>query len=502
MKAAVAYEAPRRARELRWHKRPGGLYAVGGEGRHYGIRQAERVNRAKGVYKWLLTLGGPDPAKEAVVTIQSADSLTELKAFASVHNRKAPSPEAREGRGEHDTMIPPPIPTMPASGHTPISSYATSVQERLDKMGSPTPFEDVRGSAGYLQDCERGGISPEVAAAVILATLHHGHIAPGPKHAEFALESSRKRATKGQFWRNPHSDTIYEIVEVDPNGETYVVKDTVNGDVSRVQGWHLTKYGWQEMAANEARSPTGAEWEVIVMNPPAAHRGAILNMALPGEGEAVGDRIILGGFFDDDEANHVARAITKRYRVPVTIGPRRALETAQEGARRRPFDDDAASCGCKPFTQVTKDPTLYEACKKRADAIGAVTTPRAIYDLVAPDLTSLTHEEFVVLGLGTRGDFEGKVMTYARVAHGDQHEVKVYIEQISQILLADRPDIYVIAHNHPGGDATPSEQDEKLTAGIVEGLKKTCPRIVYGDHLVIASKEFYSFREKKKTKIR
>jgi hypothetical protein len=78
-------------------------------------------------------------------------------------------------------------------------------------------------------------------------------------------------------------------------------------------------------------SPTREEWEVIVTSPPPAHRGAILAMGL-GETQEVGNKIILRGFHDDEQAARTAGAIARTYKVGVTFGPRNALYEAAEGA--------------------------------------------------------------------------------------------------------------------------------------------------------------------------
>jgi DNA repair protein RadC len=132
-------------------------------------------------------------------------------------------------------------------------------------------------------------------------------------------------------------------------------------------------------------------------------------------------------------------------------------------------------------------------------------TPREVYSLIAPDCAGKPFEEFYILGIGAHGQFEGRPMVYAMVGQGGQHKVEVEIERIAQVLLGRSdgryPDLYFLAHCHPSGDAEPSDADVKLTATLREGLSKSCPRIVYGDHLVICDKEFYSIREKKKHRV-
>ena len=80
---------------------------------------------------------------------------------------------------------------------------------------------------------------------------------------------------------------------------------------------------WRRVMSAAEESPTRDEWQVIVSNPPAGYRGAILNSVPPGDAYTVGKTIILGGFYDDAEARHVASSITHKYRGSVvTYGPK------------------------------------------------------------------------------------------------------------------------------------------------------------------------------------
>ena len=58
--------------------------------------------------------------------------------------------------------------------------------------------------------------------------------------------------------------------------------------------------------------------------------------------------------------------------------------------------------------------------------------------------------------------------------------------------LTDRAASVIIAHNHPSGIATPSDEDIKVTqqlvaAGILLGMRLK-------DHIIVTSKDYYSFK--------
>lgn len=51
----------------------------------------------------------------------------------------------------------------------------------------------------------------------------------------------------------------------------------------------------------------------------------------------------------------------------------------------------------------------------------------------------------------------------------------------------------VIAHNHPSGDCTPSDEDCQITNLLVEAGRVVGIELL--DHIIFSRKEFYSFRE-------
>jgi len=51
----------------------------------------------------------------------------------------------------------------------------------------------------------------------------------------------------------------------------------------------------------------------------------------------------------------------------------------------------------------------------------------------------------------------------------------------------------IIAHNHPGGAAEPSDNDDKITEQIKNALQTV--GIHLQDHLVIADNKYFSYRQ-------
>jgi proteasome lid subunit RPN8/RPN11 len=84
--------------------------------------------------------------------------------------------------------------------------------------------------------------------------------------------------------------------------------------------------------STSAHSPTREEWQVVVTNPPSKYRGSISHIVAPGDAHAVGNSLILGGFYDDEQASRVAAAISRTYGAIASFRPRPIASDAFEEA--------------------------------------------------------------------------------------------------------------------------------------------------------------------------
>lgn len=51
----------------------------------------------------------------------------------------------------------------------------------------------------------------------------------------------------------------------------------------------------------------------------------------------------------------------------------------------------------------------------------------------------------------------------------------------------------MLAHNHPSGEASPSDADVRLTTALVQALALVDVRVI--DHLIVAGSHIHSFAE-------
>lgn len=79
-----------------------------------------------------------------------------------------------------------------------------------------------------------------------------------------------------------------------------------------------------------------------------------------------------------------------------------------------------------------------------------------------------------------------------RQTRGSDTAIEVSLRLITADALAFDAAAMVMAHNHPGGDPTPSEADRALTRRLARTLDALDIRLL--DHLVLAGDQVTSFR--------
>jgi DNA repair protein RadC len=79
------------------------------------------------------------------------------------------------------------------------------------------------------------------------------------------------------------------------------------------------------------------------------------------------------------------------------------------------------------------------------------------------------------------------------LSEGTVAEAVAFPRKIVEGALKYRAVSVIIAHNHPGGVAEPSDNDDKITGQIKNALQTV--GISLQDHLVIAGNEYFSYRQ-------
>jgi DNA repair protein RadC len=106
-----------------------------------------------------------------------------------------------------------------------------------------------------------------------------------------------------------------------------------------------------------------------------------------------------------------------------------------------------------------------------------------------PRLATLDHEELWLLAL----DGQHGLRAARRVASGGIHGLHVGARDALRIGLREAASAFVLVHNHPSGDPTPSQEDIAFTRGVAQAATVVGTPLL--DHVVIARRRSTSLLE-------
>jgi DNA repair protein RadC len=129
--------------------------------------------------------------------------------------------------------------------------------------------------------------------------------------------------------------------------------------------------------------------------------------------------------------------------------------------------------------------------RKMEDAkeIKQITSSSQAYDYFQPLLCDLQHEEFWVLFLNR----SNAVIEHFNMSKGGTSgtviDVRIIMKRGIELLASS----IVLGHNHPSGNAKPSQQDKDITSKITEAGKLVEMTVV--DHIIVCEHTYFSFAD-------
>jgi DNA repair protein RadC len=124
------------------------------------------------------------------------------------------------------------------------------------------------------------------------------------------------------------------------------------------------------------------------------------------------------------------------------------------------------------------------------DAAPLVRGPEQVYELTR-DIRSANREHFVGFYLNSRHQvLRRDIISIGSLNASIVHPREVYIPAIAVSAAS-----LVLAHNHPSGDPTPSEEDLAITKRLQEAGRLLGIELV--DHVIVARDAYASFRERR-----
>lgn len=118
-----------------------------------------------------------------------------------------------------------------------------------------------------------------------------------------------------------------------------------------------------------------------------------------------------------------------------------------------------------------------------------VSCSKDIYNLFQPLMCDLDREEFWVLLLNQAT----KLIDRVRISTGGIDGTYADVRTILREALLQRATQIAVVHNHPSGNAHPSQQDKTLTGHIRNAADTMNIRLI--DHVIVCEDKFYSFAD-------
>lgn len=136
--------------------------------------------------------------------------------------------------------------------------------------------------------------------------------------------------------------------------------------------------------------------------------------------------------------------------------------------------------------QLAQEMLMY---KMRVSPALKVNRPAEAVNYLRLRLALLDYELFCMLTL----DSQGGVINCHELSKGAINKAVVYPRDVAKVAIDDRAVAVIFAHNHPAGNALPSDSDVSMTESLIKMLKLMDIRV--NDHIIIAGNSEYSFAE-------
>lgn len=117
-----------------------------------------------------------------------------------------------------------------------------------------------------------------------------------------------------------------------------------------------------------------------------------------------------------------------------------------------------------------------------------ITKMRALVEMLRASIGHKQNEILFAIFLNAKNE----VLATKELGEGTVSQASAFPRKIVEEALKQKATSIILAHNHPGGIAEPSEHDESITTEIQKALALV--EISLQDHLILANNEYYSFK--------
>jgi DNA repair protein RadC len=116
-----------------------------------------------------------------------------------------------------------------------------------------------------------------------------------------------------------------------------------------------------------------------------------------------------------------------------------------------------------------------------------ITKMSALVEMLRASIGHKQNEILFVVFLNAKNE----VLAMKELGEGTVSQASAFPRKIVEEALKQKATSIILAHNHPGGIAEPSEHDESITTEIKNALALV--EITLQDHIILAGHEYFSF---------
>jgi DNA repair protein RadC len=118
-----------------------------------------------------------------------------------------------------------------------------------------------------------------------------------------------------------------------------------------------------------------------------------------------------------------------------------------------------------------------------------VTDPEVVFRRYEPRLSYLKKEVFIILILNSANNLIRDV----QISEGILNSSLVHPREVFKSAILESAASIILLHNHPSGEAEPSQEDKNITRRLLEAGKLIDIPVL--DHIIIGQRKYFSFRE-------
>jgi DNA repair protein RadC len=119
-----------------------------------------------------------------------------------------------------------------------------------------------------------------------------------------------------------------------------------------------------------------------------------------------------------------------------------------------------------------------------------VTSPADAANLLMTEMAFLDQEHLRLILLNTRNE----VLSTPTVYVGSLNTSVIRVAELFRVAIRENAAAFIVAHNHPSGDPSPSPEDVRVTQQVVEAGRLLDIDVL--DHIVLGHQRYVSLKER------